>query len=972
MLPIEGIDENEFKNTGLNDSQVEESLKKYGINKIEPKKKISNIARFFKQLADPMVILLIVVGFISVILTILNGIGVGRSEPLHGIELASGIVEPIIIFGIVFANAGFGMWQEGKANKEMEALQNLTSPHAKVIRNSELQIIDSKDIVVGDLLYLEAGDQISADAKLIESFNLEVNESILTGESLLVKKDVNETNETERIIEQKNMIFSGTSVINGSAKAIVTSIGSKTEMGQITELIKKESDNLTPFQKQLQKLSKYLGYFAIAISILTFFVNIVLMSDGAFNIGLYWQQSLEVSIALSIAAVPESMLAVIMVILATAVRRMSLKKALIKRLPSVETLGSTSIICSDKTGTLTQNKMTVVEMWNKDLIETTNDKSKNLELLKFGTLCTNANVSYDENNDIELVGDPTETSIIQALLDLGINKQELNKKYKRLLEIPFDSVRKMMTIVVEDKETKQKIAITKGAPDSIFNICSASNKEIINNAETHNIKMSSDALRVLAVSYKYIDNIPNDLSTLESDQSLIGLLGIIDPPREEVKASIAECLRAGIRPIMITGDYKNTAVAIANKLGIMLPGTSALSGSELALMSDEDLAKNIEKYSVYARVSPQDKIRIVKAWQADNKIVSMTGDGVNDAPSLKAADIGCAMGITGTDVSKEAADLILTDDNFSTIVEAVKEGRKVMNNIKNVLVLLLATCFSTLFTIFFGMIIFGGNYFSSIQILWCNVISETIPAITLGLNVSNDDVMRFKPRNKNENIINLKLLGKIILIVIFTTILSLLAYYIGISCAMQSDHLNYYYDSLSGTDKTKLLELSINYEHYIDPQTIKSNAWNLSYIREAIGYWSPNIFKGLIYSGSALSFITLTTCLGSNVISLRSNKSIFKESIKNQQYAIYSFLGSYATIAFIAYVPYVNYTFSMNTYSYNNLTINYGNNSWINIYPYLSVFVILFIHEISKIIQNKLIAKKQLTQESNLVINIKN
>ncbi|MDE5599894.1 MAG: HAD-IC family P-type ATPase [Ureaplasma sp.] len=503
MLPIEGVDEKEFKETGLNNSQIEESKKKYGINKIEAKKKVSNITRFFKQLADPMVILLIVVGFISIILTILSALGVGLGrKPIEGIELASAIVEPIIIFGIVFANAGFGMWQEGKANKEMEALQNLTSPHAKVIRNSELQIIDSKDVVVGDLLYLEAGDQISADAKLIESFNLEVNESILTGESLLVKKDANSFDESKRNIEQKNMIFSGTSVINGSAKAVVTSIGSKTEMGQISELIKKEADNLTPFQKQLHRLSKYLGYFAIAISIVTFFINIVLMSDGAFNIGLYWQQSLEVSIALSIAAVPESMLAIIMVVLATAVRRMSLKKALIKRLPSVETLGSTSIICSDKTGTLTQNKMTVVEMWNKDIPSTTNDKSKNIQMLKFGTLCTNANVSYNENNEVELVGDPTETSIIQALLDLGINKQDLNKQYKRILELPFDSDRKMMTVVVEDKESKMKIAITKGAPDKIFSICSNSDHGIIKAAEKHNHKMSSDALRVLAVSYK--------------------------------------------------------------------------------------------------------------------------------------------------------------------------------------------------------------------------------------------------------------------------------------------------------------------------------------------------------------------------------------------------------------------------------------------------------------------------------------
>ncbi|MDE5599795.1 MAG: cation-translocating P-type ATPase, partial [Ureaplasma sp.] len=492
-------------------------------------------------------------------------------------------------------------------------------------------------------------------------------------------------------------------------------------------------------------------------------------------------------------------------------------------------------------------------------------------------------------------------------------------------------------------------------------------------AEKHNHKMSSDALRVLAVSYKYIENIPTDLSLLESNQELIGLLGIIDPPREEVKSSIAECLRAGIRPIMITGDYKNTAVAIATQLGIMLPGTGALSGDELALMSDDDLAKNIEKYSVYARVSPQDKIRIVKAWQADNKIVSMTGDGVNDAPSLKAADIGCAMGITGTDVSKEAADLILTDDNFSTIVEAVKEGRKVMNNIKHVLVLLLATCFSTLFTIFFGMIIFGGNYFSSIQILWCNVISETIPAITLGLNVSKDDVMRFKPRDKKANIIDWKLLVKIIVIVLFTSILSLLAYYIGISCAMQSDQLKNFvldYNQIQIDNNLSDSEIMI-FKEFTNWENINNNAWNIKFIRDGIGHWSPNVFKSLIYSGSALSFITLTTCLGSNVISLRSNKSIFKENIKDQQYAIYSFLGSYATTAFIAYTPYVNYTFSMDTYSYNHLTVSYGSNSWINIYPYLAVLVILFIHEITKIIDAKLLSKKELANTGVKYIKFK-
>ncbi len=908
-----------FKNTGLNNEEVLKQRQEFGLNKIEEAKKDTLFKRILRQLIDPMVIMLIVAAIISLVIAIID-LKSGTNEDYT--ETVVSFVEPAVIFLIIIINTTFGVVQEGKVSKEIDALQKLTSPSAKVIRNSELIIIPAAEIVKGDLLFLEAGDSISADGILLEEFNLECDESVLTGETVLVKKDINEPDQSKRILEHQNRVFSGTNVINGSAKVLVDAIGNETQIGQIAKLINAEKTNLTPFQQQVHKLSKYISIIAIIVAFINFFVYIAISSKG-FDIANYWADSIKVSIALAIAAIPEGMIAVIMVILTKAVQRMNAKKALIKRMPSVETLGSASIICSDKTGTLTQNKMTVTKMWSVENPGLSEDKTINKLMLEYGTLCTNGSVKIDENGETLLVGDPTETSIVQALLDLGISKKDLENKYIRVLELPFESDRKMMTVVVKNKEDNKYIVITKGAPDQVFKICST-NQETIDLAHAINKEMGDQALRVLGVSYKIMDNFDpknEELSYYESNQQLVGLLGIIDPPRKEVKQSIQECLDAQIRPIMITGDHKNTAVAIAKELGIMQEGHEALSGAELSVMTDEELANNIEKYAVYARVSPQDKIRIVKAWQSKEKIVSMTGDGVNDAPSLKAADIGCAMGITGTDVSKQAADVILVDDNFSTIVEAVKEGRHVMKTVKQVLVLLLTTCFSCLFVIFFGTLAFGKSVLGSLQILWTNVVTETIPGMMLAIYQSKENLMVFPPRNKNEFILQKPQILKICILVLIITFLSIISFYIGVSVSLQN--------------------------------VGSPLAFNWS------GIWNNHIPKIHLRAGSSLTFLTLATSLAFNSLCLAEDKSIFKmgDCMKSYKLVLIGFFSAFGTILFITYIPGVNTAFNMNPYD----------TKWANVLPYIFILIVLATHEIFKLSQTAINNKKQ--QNAQVVIN---
>lgn len=918
------INNPDYLKSGLNSKQIDEFKNIYGPNKLKEKKKPSLFMRILNQLKDPMVILLIIATVISYVLAIVN---VTDSKAKNDtIEIVIGFVEPTIILLIIIANATFGIIQEGKVEKEIAALQKLTSPESKVIRNNELIIIPAEEIVVGDLLFLEAGDSINADATLIEASNLECDEAILTGESTFVKKDLDLIDPSKPIIQHENKIFSGCSVINGSAKAIVTNIGSDTQIGKISELINNEAEKLTPLQTQLHKLSKWIGIAAIIIAFINFFIYITVTLQG--NWGLLGStvgiNSVKVSISLAIASVPEGLIAVVMVILIMAVRRMNKKKALIKRLPAVETLGSVSVICTDKTGTLTQNKMTIVKMWQPSCSDLSNDYNSNKKLLEYAGLCSNGDLSIDEQNQIKYVGDPTETCIIKALYDINIQKKDLFNEYPRLKELPFDSVRKLMTVVVKHKN--KYLIITKGAPDQILNICNIDNTNL-NNANNINLLMGSKALRVLGVAYKYIDSFDeenNDFSYYESNMNFIGLLGIIDPPRLEVKDSINECSNAGIRTIMITGDHKNTASAIAKDLNILIPGTEAISGDELAKISDEELIKNVSKYSVYARVSPSDKIRIVKAWQANDKIVSMTGDGVNDAPSLKAADIGCAMGITGTDVSKQASDVILVDDNFSTITTAVKEGRKLLLSIKNVIVLLLTTNLACLLTIFFGTILFGTGIFSSLQILWNNIIAETIPGFALGLHQVNENVMNFKPREKQAGILDKKLLIKLFLFGFIISLLSLLMFYIGTSGAMEN-----------------ITDLS-------------NHAYDWGYIWHNSGTWIENsVYKEALLSGSSLSFLTISICLSFNAVCLWENKSLFYtwknpktfiQGFKNYRNVILAFLGSYATIAFVTYVPKVNDVFNMNPH---NLT-------WQNILPYLTIFLLIGMHELYKFIDLKI------------------
>lgn len=924
---------------GLNDGQVVESKKKYGINEIESKKRPSVFVRFLKQLIEPLSILLLISAIISLVLAIIETINSVKYSENNKVEIITMYADVAVVLLIVLGNSTFSVIQEGKTLKNLDSLKNMTSPVTKVLRNGEVKIIDSKDVVVGDILVLEAGDKVVADAIILEDAMLETDESLLTGESLPIKKDAEAVVEANApIADQKNKIFSGTSIVSGRLTARVYAVGMKTQMGNIAYLLNNEKEQLSPLQKQIQKLSKYIGIAVLFISVISFFVYIIVLSKGAFDIKDFWNNSLDNSIALAIATIPEGLIALVMVVLSRSVKYMASKNALIKKLPSVEVLGSASVICSDKTGTLTQNKMTVTKVWQADVQKTLSDVSDaDKKLLEYATLCTNGTLNILEDKSIQLIGDPTETSIVKALYDLGVTKDDLEKRFDRIEEIPFDSDRKLMTVILKSFENPDKyLVVVKGALDSLLPISSEKSKEYFDLINENSQKMGEKALRVLAVGYKWIQAIPDDITSenIENNIDLLGLIGIIDPIRPEAKMAIEECMKAGIRAIMITGDHKNTASAIAKELGILGENQKAISGTELDQLSEKEFMDTIEDYSVYARVSPEDKIRIVKAWQAKDKIVSMTGDGVNDAPSLKAADIGCAMGITGTDVSKEAADMILTDDNFATIVSAVKEGRHVLQNIKKILLLLLTTNLSCLMTIFFGILTFGINILSSLQILWINVISETLPGIALGVNKTKENVMLDKPRHKKANIVDKTMFIKIMFFSCFITIISLISFYVGLGVALA------------------------NYHNSLDPalaEITRQNAFNISWIWVHVSSLehfvdvlsSRFVYANQIMAASSFSFLTLGLCLSSNAMSFRTKTSIFKESWNDQKWVLLSFFSSIGLLALCAYTPGMNLVFNMNP-----LNI-YGPKEWILFLPYALTLSLIALHELIKFITSK-------------------
>ncbi|MGN0313668.1 MAG: calcium-translocating P-type ATPase, PMCA-type [Fusicatenibacter sp.] len=744
---------------GLRSEQVAEKRSRYGENKLREKKKKSNLQRFLDQFKDVMILILLAAAAISFVIACLEG------DP-------SEFFEPILILLIVILNAIMGVVQESKAEKALEALKGLSAPHARVIRDGNESVINAVELVPGDMIRLEAGDFVPADARLLHSVSLKSEESALTGESVPSEKDADAiVDEKSPLGDRDNMVFSGCSITYGTATAVVTATGMDTEMGKIADLLDNEEQGQTPLQMKLAQLGKYLGILALAACAVIFVVG---LANGIPAIEIFMT-----AVSLAVSAIPEGLPAIVTIVLSIGVQRLVKKNAIIRRLPAVETLGSASVICSDKTGTLTQNRMTLVKAWVDGMAEPESISNQNTEkirrLLELGTLCSDGSVVFHGMEE-QHIGDPTETAIVLAAHRNGMPKDQLNKTYPRLAEIPFDSDRKLMTTV--NRMDGKNIVIVKGAFDVMASRCISGDLE---SAKRITEAMSESALRVLAIAYKEIECVPDEPTPeeLENGLTLIGLVGMIDPPRPEAKEAVAVCRKAGIKPVMITGDHVVTASAIAKELGILEEGDLAITGPQLDAMTDRELDEQVEHISVYARVSPENKIRIVKAWQRKDQIVSMTGDGVNDAPALKAADIGCAMGITGTDVAKGAADMTLTDDNFATIVEAVREGRGIYSNIRKVVGFLLGTNIGEVFLVFIAMLLWHKSPLISMQLLWINLVTDSLPAIALGMEAVEPDVMNQKPKPKNESLFAHGLGLRTILQGIMFGVLSLIAYWLG-------------------------------------------------------------------------------------------------------------------------------------------------------------------------------------------------
>lgn len=750
---------NTDETNGLTHEQVSELREKYGLNKLNEKKKKTNLERFAEQFKDAMILILIAAAIVSFVVACIEG------EPKE-------FFEPCLILLIVIINAIMGVMQESKAEKALDALKNMSAPHARVVRDGREEIVDASELVPGDIIKLEAGDFVPADARLIQSAGLKSEESALTGESVPSEKDAcAAVDENAPLGDRTNMVFSGCSITYGTASAVVTATGMNTEMGKIANLLDSESDGQTPLQEKLAQLGKYLGFLALVACAVIFIVGIA-------N-GIPVMEIFMTSVSLAVSAIPEGLPAIVTIVLSIGVQRMVKRNALIRRLPAVETLGSASIICSDKTGTLTQNRMTLTKAYVDGFAEVENISDNNSEavreLLKYGTLCSNGSVVFTDEGE-QHIGDPTETAIVLAAHKNGMPKDELANEFTRLGEIPFDSDRKLMTTI--NRINGKNLVIVKGAFDCLAERCIAGD---LAEAKRVTEAMSEDALRVLAIAYKEIDTVDDVLvpEAIENGLTFMGLVGMIDPPRPEAKAAAEVCRKAGIKPVMITGDHVVTASAIARELGILEDGDRAITGAELDALTDSELDEVVEKIAVYARVSPENKIRIVKAWQRKGQVVSMTGDGVNDAPALKAADIGCAMGITGTDVAKGAADMTLTDDNFATIVEAVREGRGIYANIKKVVGFLLGTNIGEVITVFVAMILWHKTPLLSMQLLWINLVTDSLPAIALGMEAVESDVMERKPKPKNEGIFANGLGVRVVLQGFMFAILALIAFKVG-------------------------------------------------------------------------------------------------------------------------------------------------------------------------------------------------
>ena len=755
----------EIKSTenGLTSEQARRRSAETGKNKLAEGKKTPLILRFLSQFADPMIIILIAAAVISAITSVLQK------------EFPSDV---IIIMFVVIVNAILGVYQESKAEKAIEALQKMAAATTKVLRDGKVCEIPSEDLTVGDVVLLEAGDAVPADGRIFESASLKIEESALTGESVPVNKFIKaiglEGQKDVPLGDRKNMMYMGSTVVYGRGKAVITSIGMDTEMGKIAGALSSAKDEQTPLQKKLGQLSKILSFIVLGICVFMFAFDIVraLVTGTEMNLD-FLLGSFMLAVSLAVAAIPEGLAAVVTVVLSIGVTNMSKKNAIIRKLTAVETLGCAQIICSDKTGTLTQNKMTVVEHY-----------CDNEKMLAEGmALCTDVNLDDDGN----LVGEPTEMALVAYSMSLGMNKNELLKSAPRVGEAPFDSNRKMMSTI--HKTADGILQFTKGAPDEILKHCT----KIFKNGEVSpltdadrdavlkkNKEFADRALRVLACGYKQLSCVPEDQSpdNIENELVFCGLVGMIDPVRPEVKAAIEECRGAGIRPIMITGDHKDTAVAIALELGIIKDKSEAITGAELDDIPDEDFKEKVTQYSVYARVQPEHKVRIVNAWKSRGMITAMTGDGVNDAPSIKSADIGVGMGITGTDVTKNVADMVLADDNFATIVSAVEEGRRIYDNIRKSIQFLLSSNLSEVMAIFTANLL-GFTILKPVHLLWINLVTDCFPALALSMEKGEKDLMKRPPRKSSDGIFAGGVGFDVVYQGLFVTLLTLAAYFIG-------------------------------------------------------------------------------------------------------------------------------------------------------------------------------------------------
>ena len=798
-------------NTGLTEEQVMINRETYGINKLDEKKKTPLIVKFLLQFKDPLIIILIIAAIVSVII-----------DPEE-------FVESIIIMVVVLINAILGLYQENKAEKSLEALQKMSAAQCKVLRGGVVQTIETSELVVGDIILVEAGDSVPADARIIECSNLKVEEAALTGESVPVDKNSNYIEEDDIPLgDRHNDLFSSTYVTNGKATAIVTAVGMQTEIGKIAGMLSEQKDEETPLQQKLAKVGSAIGIICLVVCLAVFALEMIAHNwDWS-----YFADAFKEAVALAVAAIPEGLATVVTIVLSIGVTKMSKENAIVKKLPAVETLGSCNVICSDKTGTLTQNKMTVVKIYHKEVKEFTDLTADELKMMLYFAICCDAKIEMKDGEPVR-IGDPTEL----ALLDMNnLYGNEKITDYSRVLDLPFDSDRKLMTTVIS--VDGKYIAITKGAPDRVINLCNDSQEEK-DAALAANTQMAENALRVLALGIRVFDNLPTE-ADLEHDLDLIGLVGMIDPARPEVKEAIRIATKAGIKTVMITGDHIVTATAIARELGILHEGDRAITSQELDELSDEYLYEHIHEFSVFARVAPKDKVRIVEAWQHRDAICAMTGDGVNDAPALKKAEIGCAMGITGTDVSKEAADMILTDDNFSTIVAAVKQGRGIYDNIRKCVKYLLSSNIGEVLTIFIASLlgVFGiklGIPLAAMHLLWINLITDSLPAFGIGMEEAEDEIMNDKPRSKKEGFFANGYALKIIFEGIIIGAVTLAAYLIGINVANVDTEVAHSigqtmaFLTLSTTQLFHAYNVKSNYSVF-NPKSYKNKFMNFAFI----------------------------------------------------------------------------------------------------------------------------------------------